>query len=147
MSEEEPAEGTIEDREEKQDGQTYDYQQGYGYPEPTVKENIFKFFREILNLEDSTKVSFLEGADLHNVRLYQDTAVYLEIEGASLVADYFNDLAENTLATAMSKKGFFLNTTVTQVRKVQRLSSGSEGKKTGLFGLPKKQQPQEGEVQ
>lgn len=143
MSEEEtahfPDEGSLEDREEKQPDDVYDYQQGFPYPEQIVKESLFKFLRDILRIKDSTKVANLSNTDLHNVRLYNDTALYLDQEGCKEIADYFRAMSENVLSTSMSRGGFFMTTAVTQVRKVQRVSgTKTEEEKKGLFSSWKK---------
>ena len=140
--EEEPVDGSEEDREEKQDDNSYDYHQGY--PEQSIKDSIIKFFRDILKLKDSTKVSNINKTDLHNVRLFKDTGAYLEAEGNTELKKYFDVMAENILSTAMSKDGFFLNTAVTQVRKVQRVKGEpSPEKKGGLFSFGGKNENQE----
>lgn len=134
-----PDEGSLEDREEKQPDDVYDLQQGYGYPEPTAKESLFKFLRDILHFRDSRKVANLTNVDLHNVRLYLDTALYLEKEGCDEIADYFIAMSETVLSTSMSRAGFFMTTAVTQVRKVQRMSgTKTEEEKKGLFSSWKK---------
>lgn len=123
---EEVEEGSIEDREEKQTDDQYDYQQGFynpDYPAETKKDSQFMLFREIVKSKDSTKVSNLDKVDLLNVRLFQDLALYCKGEGLEIVSNYLKNRGEVVLATAMSKKGFFLTTMVTQFRKVQRLAS------------------------
>jgi hypothetical protein len=139
--EEEPIIGSNEDREEKFDDETYDTTEGFQYPTPTLKDSIIRFFRDILGLKDDTKVSNLSTTDLHNVRLWKNTACYLEEEGCEEIADYFNAMAENILSTAMSKDGFFLNTAVTQVRKVERSAKAKRFvKKRGFLGFGGKEE-------
>ena len=99
-TEQEPVEGSLEDREEKQDTATFDFQQGYGYPEPQVKDSQFKLFRDIVKWKDSTKVSNLSDVELHNVRLYQDYALFAKNMGLDVVGVYLRGRAENILASA-----------------------------------------------
>jgi hypothetical protein len=50
-------------------------------------------------------------------------------------------MAENILSTAMSKDGFFLNTAVTQVRKVERSAKAKRiVKKGGFLGFGGKEE-------
>lgn len=134
-----PQEGSLEDREEKQDDSTFDYQQGYGYPEHNIKDSQFKLFRDINMINDSKKVANVDSTELYNVRLYRDLSIFCERMGWKSVNKYLTGYSENILATSMSKKGFFLTTMVTQFRKVQRIASQGLQKQGGIFGFRKKE--------
>ena len=107
----------------------------YGYPKPPSKESIFKFFRHILDLEDSSKVGNLDKAELGMpnipVRAWQEIANYAEAENLDIVTAYLRSKGEVTLSTSMAKKGFLAQLFVTQIKKEQKLHKPKE--KKGLF--------------
>ena len=114
----------------------------YGYPKPTSKESQFKFFKEIIDREDSSKVANLDTAELGNMKLSVrsnlDIANYLESEKLNDVADYFKKKAEITLATSDSKKGFLAQLFVTQIKKDQKMMTPEV--KRGFFGKKKEEE-------
>ena len=91
------------------------------FPEPPSKDSIFKFFREILQSNDSRKTGNLLETELGRsklgVRHYLEVAAYAEVEGWSLVSQYLVDKAEIISSTSMSRKGFLAQLFVTQIRK------------------------------
>lgn len=101
----------------------------YGYPEPLDKETIFKFFRELLNLKDTSKTGNLSEGELGvtrlSVRSYQELGLYADAEGLSDVADYFKKKGEIVLATSSSRKGFLSSLFVTQIKKEQKITQPS----------------------
>jgi len=109
---------------------------GYGSPAPISKETLFKFFKEILESDDSTKVANLSKQELGNLRLsiraYKELALYAEAEGWNKVADYFDEKAEIIASTSMGKDGFFSKILVTQIKKEQKEKESKE-KKKGFF--------------
>lgn len=108
----------------------------YGSPEIEKKENVFKFFKEILLLPDTTRIGNLGNTELGVTRLgvrhYKELGIYAEAEGLDLVADYLYAKAENVTSTSMSKKGFWPKLFVTQIKKEQKVIP-KETKK-GWFG-------------
>jgi hypothetical protein len=124
------------DQEEKLDDDNFDMQQGYGYPEPTVKENLFTFWKWFFDIIDKFKLNKtgnLETHELENVRMYEDLANYVKIDGDNgIIASYFNEKSAIVLSTSLSKKGFGAGLVGTQVRKVQRMTTGQRTKQ-GLF--------------
>lgn len=118
----------------------------YGSPSPISKDTVFKFFREILQSEDSTKVANLDSKELGNLRLsvraYKELALYAEAEGWDKIADYFDDKAEIVARTSMSKKGFWSQLFVTQIKKEQKMKEPVEKKKGFLFGKKEEQNDQ-----
>ncbi len=114
----------------------------YGYPEAPKKDSIFKFFRDILNLKDSSKAANLSTAEIGNlalsVRKYQDIALYADSEGLDKVANYLLAKSQIVLATSLSKKGFLAQLFVTQIKKEQKLSKPGQ-KKKGWFSKPKEE--------
>jgi len=106
--------------EEKLDKDEYDIQQGYGSPESEKKETFLSFLKGIISLDDSTKVSNLANEELASVRIAKKIAQFALVFKWDKVAEYMNEQAEITLSTAMSKKGWFMDKSITQVRKVER---------------------------
>ena len=109
---------------------------GYGYPEAPKKDSIFKFFREILNREDTTKVGFLKpdeiGKAFISVRQYQNIANYAHSEGLDKVSDYLNRKSHILTSSSMSHKGFLAQLFVTQIKKEQKVIP-PKPKKEGWF--------------
>ena len=108
-----------------------------------TKDTVFKFFREILVSKDSTKVANLDNRELGqldlSVRSYLEIAKYLEAEGLDKVQKYMEDKAEIIARTSMSKKGFWSQLFVTQIKKEQKLKE-SEPKKKWLFSGKKEEE-------
>ena len=110
---------------------------------PTMKEkqDIMNFFNNVLNRDDTTKVSNLSDEELQSVRLMQRAAIYaLEVDYL-LVSRYIKKRAEIILATGLSGKtkgGFFLQIINTTKKLVESLSKRgtvkSEGGRRGWFG-------------
>jgi len=96
-----------------------------GYPKPLAKDTIFKFFRELLGLKNNEKVGNLSVSELGQlgmtVRGYLELSNYCREESMNKVADYLDTKAQIILATSLSKKGFFPQLFVTQVRKEQKI--------------------------
>jgi len=135
------------EQEEKLGDDEFDVQQGYGYPEPTVKENLFTFWKWFFDIVERIKLNKtgnLETHELNNVRLYEDFALYNKIEGQPLIAKYLNDKSSIVLSTSLSKKGFGAGLVGTQVRKVQRMTTGQRTSK-GMFSKNQTQEVSESE--
>ena len=117
---------------------------GYGSPSTPSKDSIFKFFREILHIKDSSKVGNLDKRELgylpNSVRDYQDIAAYAAAEGLDKVSDYLKNKAEIVLATSSSKKGFLPQLFVTNIKKEKKITEDSKPKEQGWLG--KKINPQ-----
>lgn len=102
-------------------------------PTSPFKDNVFKFFREILGSKDSRKTGNLKESELGLTRLgvrhYLNLANYADKEGLDQVADYLNNKAEVTSSTSMSRNGFLAQLFVTQIKKEQKLEKKPEKKK------------------
>ncbi len=108
----------------------------YGSPSPANKDSIFKFFKEMIKLPESWKVGNLREEEIGKSRLtirsYLDLATYAESEGFDTIVKYFKDKARNVSDPTLGRKGFFLQTAVTQIKKEQKLKDPVQ-KKRGLF--------------
>ena len=113
---------------------------GYGSPSAAVKESLFKFFNKILTIKDTTRIGNLTAPEIGlgrlSVRGNKSIALYARAEGLTLVEDYFNDLSNILTESSMSKKGFWSQLFVTQIRKESKMKDKSPDKKK-WFGKDK----------
>ncbi|KKM75548.1 hypothetical protein LCGC14_1389180 [marine sediment metagenome] len=135
VSEQELAE--LEEQIENMDSS--DLAASYGSPEPKKKDNVYKFFREILKLKETWKVGNLRETEIGlakiSIRGNLEIAQYSKIEGLDTISDYFEERARMIAATSMGRKGFLAQLFVTQIRKEQKLKTPMPEKKR-LFGKP-----------
>jgi|TARA_Y100000310_G_scaffold342241_1_gene444503 hypothetical protein len=124
----------IQEIEEELDG----LDQGYGSPEPPLKDNVYKFFREILEKEDSTRIGNLKTTELGQlplgVRSYLEIGGFCDKVGLEKVAAYLKEKAMIVTSTSMSKDGFLAQLFVTQIKKEQKVDKPLEGKKPWFGG-------------
>jgi uncharacterized protein (DUF2342 family) len=85
---------------------------GGQYPQSQKSESLFSLFKDVWKTRDSTKVANLnpktELGDLGlSVRQCQKIAFAAKILNEEQVNKYFSQLGEITLATSMSKNGWF----------------------------------------
>ena len=111
------------------------------YPKAPDKDNVFKFFRYILDLKDSSKVGNLTDEELGRMKLsvrgYQDIANYAEAEKLHRVNTYMMKKGEIVLATSLSRKALLAQLFVTQIKKEQKI--GKPEIKRGLFSSKPKE--------
>lgn len=116
---------------------------GYGSPTPKKKDSTLVLFRELISATDSKKFGFLTSEELGkskmSVRDQLDIANYFEGEGLEGLGEYFKKKAEITFASSMSKKGWFGNLIVTQIKKEQKVKEPSDKVKRTIFGKPKEE--------
>jgi len=114
---------------------------GFGYPIAPTKDSIYKFFRDILGMQDSSKVGNLSKEELGQLKLavrnYIDIGKYAETEGLDDVADYLKNKAYTILDTSLSKEGFLSQLFVTQIK--QEKKAKPEIIKKSWFGGIKKE--------
>ena len=108
------------------------------FPQQQIKDNMFKFFRDLLRARDNRKTGYLADNEAGILRLparsYIEVARYNYAENQELVGDYLNNKAEILLTTGLSRKGFQQQLFVTQIKKTSSISTiGSRDNKTGLF--------------
>lgn len=110
----------------------------YGSPKPEEKENMFKFFKEILNLPASWKVGNLKDEEIGKIELTVRSnlslAQYARAEGLDLVSDYFENEADIVAAPTMGRKGFMAQLFVTQIRREQKMSAPQPQKRSWFGG-------------
>lgn len=125
----------------------------YGdHPAQKHKETIFSVFWKIIGLKDSTKVGNIDKFEIGRLDLSVRNCEYISLVGDVLnndaVKNFYRSKGEIILATSLSKRGFFLDTMITQKRISLRGSSQnptaqSEQPKQGGgflgFGKPKPQ--------
>ena len=96
----------------------------YGSPKAPEKDSQFKFFRDILRIKDTTRIGNLTAQELGlsklGVRHYQELALYANVEGLKEVGKYFMDRSQIATSTSMSKKGFWAQLFVTQIKKEKK---------------------------
>jgi len=119
----------------------------YGYPKPPSKDTQYKFFREILKLENSTKVSNYTNREIGlprlPVRAYYDIALYADAEDLPKVAAYLRGRAEVINSTSMGRKGWLGQLFVTQIKKEQKVKTSEDVQKKGWFA---KKEPSDAEL-
>jgi len=106
-----------------------------GLPDPNIKDNFFRFLKEILNSKDSRKTANLSRTELGSlalsVRHYLDLSLKCnDILNLDIVGNYYTKKAEIILATSMSKKGFFPKLMVTKIKGTSSEPQGGEEEKT-----------------
>jgi len=112
-------------------------QQAYlaGMPPPKRQDTIFRFFRELLQRKDSSKIANVKDEELGkpklSIRGLQSIAAYAEKEGLDIVKNYLMFESEITLATSLSRKGFLPQLFVTQIKREQKVKA--EREQTGWF--------------
>lgn len=140
------------DEEEYQDNyldelrDSYDNEGGGNYPATKKPESLFSLFKDTWRSKDSTKVANIdpkqELGDLGlSVRHMQKISYAAKLLNESDVSGYFSGLGEITLATSMSKKGWFTELFVSTKKFAQKgnignLAGDQAKKKSGwrLFG-------------
>lgn len=95
----------------------WDDEMGGNYPQAKKSESLFSLFKDVWKTNDSSKVANLEKSELGDlglsVRDCQEIALTAELLHHKIFADYFSNIAEVTLATSMSKRGWFVELFVT----------------------------------
>jgi len=104
-------------------------------PSSEDKSSIFGFFHKIIGSKDTTKTSYLDDHELEAVRILKEATNYTNIMNLPLINQFINTESENILSTALSKKGFLIERSVTQKRELQTKKAGEVPRKK-LFGKP-----------
>jgi len=95
-------------------------------PDTKIKDSVFRFFRQILTLPESTKVANFREEEIGKSRLpiraYIDMANFANSMGYNRVAGYLMSKAEIISKTSMGRKGFLAQLFVTQIKKEQKIT-------------------------
>ena len=123
--------------------------QGWDAPSHEVKDNIYKFFRDVLKEEDSTRIGNVKDEELgratKSIRALHNIADYAEVEELDKVSEYIRNKALTITSTSMSRKGWFLSLAVTQIKKeLKSMPSSGQQKKWTLFGRAKTEDNENG---
>lgn len=90
---------------------------GGNYPQAKRPDSLFSLFKNVWSTKDSSKVANLDKTELGDlgmsVRDCQRIALLSELLHHKKFAKYFAEQGEITLATSMSKKGWFVELFVT----------------------------------
>jgi len=90
------------------------------FPQPKHKDSIFSFFRHLLRLKDSSKVSNLDKRELgmldFSVRSCQHLASLGRLMSNRAYEEFFTNKGEIIARTSMSKKGWLPELVVSQKR-------------------------------
>lgn len=97
--------------------EVFEEQTGGGMPGARKPESLFSLFKDVWRNQNSSKVANLDGRELGDlgisVRDCQRIALLGDLFHHPNFAKYFMDTGEITLATSMSKKGWFVELFVT----------------------------------
>lgn len=130
-SEEELLQNLLDEYEKEMDEE----QNQLGY---TAKErdNQYRFFRDILKQKDNTKIANLTKMELGMLRMSVRSCLNISnlsnTLGLNEFTEYYKQKAEIILGSSMSRKGFWAQLFVTQIKKEQKILPQQPQKK-GLF--------------
>lgn len=87
------------------------------------KQNIHSFLTQAIKEKDNTKIGNVTNEELgspsHTVRMYKEIAAFCNTIGdMPYMAEYYEEKANITLATGLSKEGFLLQLGVIQKREL-----------------------------
>lgn len=90
----------------------------YTSPEPRSDATLFTLFKDVLELEDDTKVANLDKQELGNLDVSVRGAKKVQLIAETLdepdIAEFFKEEAEIMNATSLAKGGFFAELFVSQ---------------------------------
>jgi len=108
----------------------------FSYPKGKEKDNQFKFFRDIIKQDDTTRIGNIKREEMGEaelgVRHYQEIADYAEVEGLKTVANYLRSRSNIITATSMSRNGFWSELFMTQIKREKK--DQKDGVKKSWFG-------------
>lgn len=115
----------------------------HGYPEPQIRDNLLKFFRDVLGLKSRDHEMISKTGNLKDgeigwlslpVRNYLSIANYCDTEGYGTVSSYLRGKAIITLNTSLSRKAKLLEFVVTQKNIKKNVLPKTVETKSGMFG-------------
>jgi len=113
------------------------------YPAPKEKDSIFTFFKHLVGIKDTTRVSNIDPSrELGMLQFSIRTNKYLglvgDVCGDPDFADFWRSQSEIITSTAMSKKGWLTELPVSQKRFASRTVRPIRTESKGFLGLGKK---------
>lgn len=112
-----------------------------GYPEQQRKDDIIRFFRDILKEEDYEKIIKVGNLEKEEigwaklpVRNLFNIANYAEKEGLTEVSTFLKQKAGVISGSSLSKKAEFIRLLVTQKRETRTLGTPKRVETRGMFG-------------
>lgn len=127
----------------------WEEQTGGNYPAARKPESLFGLFKSVWRTHDSTKVANLNDKEIGDlgisVRDCQNIASFAGFLGHKGVKGYFNRVGEITLATSMSKKGWFPELFVTSKKFAHKgnINNLKQPQKWRIFGSNQPSEQQE----
>jgi len=95
---------------------------GYGFPQVEEKQNIFGFFKRVIDMNDTTRTANLMQDELGYVRIPVRTnlslALYAKQMGLTGLGEYFFQESQIISDSSLSREGFLDKLAVTQKREV-----------------------------
>ena len=109
--------------------------QSQSAPSPEEKHNVHTFLFRVATADDSTKVANLSAEELgsptHPVRALKDyRLIAREIMNNEFIAKFFEQEAEDVLATSLSKEGFLDRLAITQTRQIADITKQKKENKS-----------------
>lgn len=115
------------------------------YPTPEEKQNIFTYFKKVIEEKHNVKTANLLNEELGLVKLPARTNLgisqYCKSMGMKGFSEYFKEEAQILLGTSLSREGFLDKLAVTQKRESEVKTRRPPTTKKGFFG--KKKTPEE----
>jgi len=120
-------------------------EKSYGSPTQQKKDSALILFRDLIKEKDSKKFGNLTTEELGktnlSVRGMLNIANYFDVEGLSSIGDYYRRKAEIINASSMSRKGWFGQLIVTQIKKeMKEAREPTPEVRRSIFGRGKKQE-------
>lgn len=105
---------------------------------PTEAHNIHKFLNEVLERKDTTRVGYLNDAELGNPRLPERTLKELQLFCGDVAdmndfSEYFEKRAEILTSTSLSKNAKLLETAITNTRQIADVTKKPRAENKGWF--------------
>jgi len=112
-------------------------------PVQKEKDSIFTFFRHLVGIKDTTRVSNIDparelGMLQFSIRTNQYLGLVGEVCGDKDFTDFWNRQSQIITATAMSKRGWLTELPVSQKRFASRTVRPIRTESKGFLGLGKK---------
>lgn len=115
------------------------------YPVPEEKQNIFTYFKKVIDVPMNIKTANISKDEIGMVKLPVRSLLgisqYCGAMGMLGFQNYFKQEAQITLGTSLSFEGFLNKLAVTQKRESEIKTRGMPSKRRGFFGKKKEIQP------